>query len=169
MLWLVAALLAAALLFFLRHRRDHALGGLPSGELMAFDHGEQDCPVLVSHRYGLKGKPDALVRATNGAVIPIERKKARGPKRVYDADLVQGLAYCMLVEDTYGQAPPFVRIQYADRWFDEPYTPDRRKWVLAVSERLRQARKAGGCNRSHQNPAKCISCGQRPNCGQALR
>jgi hypothetical protein len=24
----------------------------------------------------------------------------------------------------YGHAPPFMRIQYADRWLDEPYTRD---------------------------------------------
>lgn len=164
----ITVLLAAALILFLWHRRQQRLGGLPSGEIIAADHEEQECPVLVSPRHGLKGRPDALVRSVKGTIVPVERKKARAPKRVYDGDLIQGIAYCILVEDAYGQAPPYVRIQYADRWFDEPYTPERKAWALQVSDRLRQARRAGACNRSHRIPPKCRSCGQRANCGQAL-
>ena len=167
-LWLIVGLLAAALILVLRHRRQRQLGGLPAGELIASDHEEQECRVLVSHRYGIKGKPDALVRCAGGMIIPVERKKASAPKRVYDGDLIQGIAYCILVEEEYGQAPPYVRIQYADRWFDEPYTPERKSWALQVSDRLRQARRGGACNRSHRIPANCRSCGQRANCGQAL-
>ncbi len=71
--WLIAVLLVAAFILILRHRRSRVLGGLPSGELIASDHEEQDCPVLVSHRYGLKGKPDALVRCS---LCPIWKKVA---------------------------------------------------------------------------------------------
>jgi hypothetical protein len=35
---------------------------LPDGELVYSDNVAADFPVLVSHRYGLKGKSDALVR-----------------------------------------------------------------------------------------------------------
>jgi hypothetical protein len=104
----------------------------------------------------LKGKPDAIVRTKSGELIPVERKKTRAPKhRPYDGDLIQATAYCVLVEETYGRIPPLMRIQYADRSFDDPYTPQHKQWVQQVSVRLRAARRAGACNRSHQIPAKC--------------
>lgn len=124
---------------------------------------------LVSHRYGLKGKPDALVRTASGDLIPVERKKTRAPRRgPYDGDLIQATAYCILVEEETGRTPPFMRIQYADRYFDEPYTPKRKQWVLETCIRLRHARGARDCRRSHRIAAKCSNCGQRQNCGEAL-
>ena len=71
-------------------------------------------------------KPDALVHCIGAAIVHVERKNARAPKRVYDGDLIQSTAYCILVADAYGQEPPYVRIEYADRWFDKPYTPERK-------------------------------------------
>jgi CRISPR-associated exonuclease Cas4 len=166
--WIIAALIAGALYFLWSHRRNRLLGGLPDGKLIAADNEEQECPVLVSERYGLKGKPDTLVRTRDGQMIPIERKRARAPKRPYDGDLIQAIVYCILVEDRYGQKPPYARIQYADRWFDEPYTPERKRWALQMSQRLREARRAGAVNRSHSIAGKCRNCAQRQNCGQAL-
>ena len=161
-------LLAAVFLLFLG-RNQRRLGGLPEGDLIYSDNGAGDCPVLVSHRYGLKGKPDALVRTASGDLIPVERKKSRAPRRgPYDGDLIQATAYCILVEEEFGRTPPFMRLQYADRYFDEPYTPKRKQWVLETCIRLRHARGATDCRRSHRIAAKCRNCGQRQNCGEAL-
>ena len=125
--------------------------------------------MLVSHRYGLKGKPDALVCTDSGHLIPVERKKTRAQRsRPYDGDLMQAAVYCILVEEKSGRTPPFMRIQYADRCFDEPYTPALKAWVLETAARLRQARRQNDCHRSHRIAAKCRNCGQRGNCGEAL-
>lgn len=70
-------LIAGAWFLLWNHRRNRLMGGHPTGNLIAADNEEQECPVLVSERYGLKGKPDALVRTQTGVVIPIERKRAR--------------------------------------------------------------------------------------------
>lgn len=161
-------LLIAAYILFSNYRQ-RRLGGLPVGELVSDDNLAEVCPVLVSHRYGLKGKPDALVRVPSGGLVPVERKKARGPVRPYDGDLIQAIVYCILVEEQYGVTPPFMRIQYADRLFDEPYTPDRKEWALRTAQRLRESRGRIDCQRSHRVPAKCRNCSQRPNCDQALR
>jgi CRISPR-associated exonuclease Cas4 len=98
----------------------------------------------------------------------VERKKSRAPKRPYAGDLIQATAYCVLVEEHYGQAPPFMRIQYADLCFDEPYTPERKSWVLKTCEQIRQARRRGTAHRSHTASGRCRSCGARPNCHEAL-
>jgi hypothetical protein len=87
------ALFAATLILLSTHRRQRARGGLPSGELIYSDVTAQDVPVLVSQRYGLKGKPDVLARIFSGEVVPVERKKSRAPKRPYQGDLIQAAAY----------------------------------------------------------------------------
>jgi CRISPR-associated exonuclease Cas4 len=158
----------AALILLLIHRQQRLHGGLPPGDLIYSDAAAEDVPVLVSQRYRLKGKPDALVRTASGDVIPVERKKSRAPKRPYAGDLIQATAYCVLVEENYGRTPPFMRIQYADACFDEPYTLEGKNWVLRTCEQIRQARRMGAANRSHTAPGKCRSCGQRQNCHQAL-
>jgi len=167
--FIAAVLLLAAVSLLLKTREQRRLGGLPDGDLIYTDNVAGDCPVLVSHRYGLKGRPDALVRTGSGELIPVERKKSRAPRhRPYDGDLIQATAYCVLVEEEFGRTPPFMRIQYADRWFDEPYTPERKRWVLEICAELRRSRRAADCHRSHRIAAKCRNCGQRQNCGQAL-
>jgi CRISPR-associated exonuclease Cas4 len=109
------------------------------------------------------------VRTESGDLIPVERKKSRAPRRgPYDGDLIQATAYCILVEEEFGRTPPFMRIQYADHSFDEPYTPARKQWVLETSAQLRLARQAADCHRSHRIAAKCRNCGQRQHCGEAL-
>jgi hypothetical protein len=74
--------------------------------------------------------------------FPVERKMGRAPRRPYRGDVLQAAAYCVLIEEHYGRMPPFMRIQYADRCFDEPYTTHARKWVLRMCERVRLALQA---------------------------
>jgi hypothetical protein len=85
--FIAVGFLLAAIFLFLKARAQRRLGGLPAGDLIYIDDAARDCPVLVSHRYGLKGKPDALVRAKSGDLIPVERKKTRTPPhRPYDGE-----------------------------------------------------------------------------------
>jgi hypothetical protein len=133
--WIALTFLAAAAILLLIHRRQRELGGLPSGELVYSDVAAQDVPVLISLRYGLKGKPDALVRIPSGEVIPVERKKSRAPKRPYESDLIQAIAYCVLVEENCGRTPPFMRIQYADACFDEPILQNEKSGFAARVKR----------------------------------
>jgi CRISPR-associated exonuclease Cas4 len=163
------ALLIAALFLFLRSRHNRTLGGLPSGEVVYSDTVAEEAPVLVSRQYGLRGKPDSLVRTSDGNVIPVERKSGRAPSRPYDGDLAQATAYCILVEEHYGRRPPYMRLQYSDRYIDEPYTPQRQQWVLNLCQEVRRARRQASIDRSHQVSGKCRGCSQRQNCGQALQ
>jgi CRISPR-associated exonuclease Cas4 len=163
-----AALLLAALAIFFQRRYHRQRAALPSGTLLSADHAQQPCPVLVSTRYGLKGRPDAVIRTTDGLFVPVERKHSRAPRRPHDSDIIQAAAYCLLIEEHYGQTPPFMRIDYDGTWFDVPFTPNQRDWVVRVSARLRAVRTHDTCRRSHNAPAKCRHCAQRPNCDQAL-
>ena len=89
--FVAAGLFLAAVFLLLRARHQRRRGELPKGQLIYIDDVARDCPVLLSHRYGLKGKPDAVVRATSGELIPVERKRTRAPRhRPYDGDLNLG-------------------------------------------------------------------------------
>ena len=79
--FIAALLLLAAVFLLLKAREQRRLGGLPDGELIYSDNLAEDCPVLVSHPHGLKGKPGELVRTDSGDVIPVERKKTLAPRR----------------------------------------------------------------------------------------
>ena len=58
-----------------------------------------------------------------------------------------------------------VSLRYAGLY---PFTNERRNQVLAAARRLRAVAPGILCNRYHQIPAKCRSCGHRSNCSQAL-
>ena len=93
-------------------------GRSPSATVVAVDDpafgGMQ---TIVSDRWGLKGRPDELRRFPDGTIIPVEIKSCRSPKSgvPYQSHRVQLLAYCALVEETYGRSPPYGVLAYGDR------------------------------------------------------
>src|SRR5436305_4609605 len=103
LLTFAVALLVVAFLLILLHRYRRVRGGLPAGELIYSDDISAESPVLISPRYGLKGKPDALIRTKSGEIIPLERKSSRAPQRLYDSNLIQAAAYYVLVKSSTGQ------------------------------------------------------------------
>jgi predicted RecB family nuclease len=152
-------LLGAALLFLLGRSRTPE-------DVVYTDAPSVSAPLLVSETHGLKGKPDAVYRLS-GAYIPVERKSRPAPKRPYESEMIQAAVYGLLVEEHYGHAPPFLRLEYSDGTIDVPFTASLRADVLAYAAVLRQARGTLP-GRSHQIRAKCAGCVQRGNCGQAL-
>jgi hypothetical protein len=155
-------ILIAAILFLTRQRHRRRVALPPNATLVAADNLERPCPVLVSTRYGLKGKPDAILQTPAG-LIPIERKHARPRASPHFPDIIQAAAYCLLIEDTYQQTPPFMRIQYRDTVFDVPFTNERRNQALAAAQRLRAVdshiireweRGHAKCEREHEESAR---------------
>ena len=73
-------------------------------------------PTMVSDRWGLTGRPDELRRLPDGTIIPVEIKSCRSPRSgvPYPSHRAQLLAYCALVEETYGRAPPYGVLCYGD-------------------------------------------------------
>ena len=104
MIFLLAALGAltlGVLLLRVSQSRRQAIG-IPNGDVFYQDHGGQPmvAATLASKKWGLRGRPDCLIRNADG-IIPVELKKsARPPARggVYPNHLIQVLAYIVLVE-----------------------------------------------------------------------
>ena len=164
----------AGLALYLWGRRWQRAAGLPAGRVAYSDTGaEQVVPEpLLSRRYALVGKPDYLVEMKVGGrrtMIPVEVKSRRAPPAPSPGHLLQLAAYCLIIEDLYGVAPPYGILRYADRSFEAPFTPAVRRAVLDAAERIRASRTAVDVPRSHQEPARCAQCGYRAACGaQAL-
>lgn len=167
---LALLLLAAGLAILWWSVRRRRATGLPAGALVYSDTGKEEAVLepLVSHRYGLVGKPDYLVEVAGAGrrlVVPLEVKSRRQPPVADPGHLLQLATYCLLVEDIYGQRPPHGYLRYADATIEVEYTDDLRAAVLAAAAALRKARTAANVARSHQDARRCQRCGYIESCG----
>lgn len=155
---LVLGLLGALLVVLSKRRR--AARGLGSGETMTLDD-----VTLFSERFKLVGRPDRIVRQ-GGSLIPEEWKSG---KRLSHGHRLQLGAYFLLVEEEYGERPPFGVVVLGDGSRVEVKNTERlRSEVLRIAERIREHRRALREEIPVRQPAaKCRMCGQRANCGQA--
>ena len=164
----VLAGLGVWLLFRARSAQQRA--GLPAGRVAYVDTGAWDrCErPLFSSVHRLAGRPDYLVRSRAG-VVPVEVKSGAAPQRPYPGHVLQLAAYCLLVEETEGQEPPFGILKYRDRAFEIDYTPALRARLLEVIDEMRAGLYAAEVPRDHDEPARCRACGYGERCDQRLK
>jgi CRISPR-associated exonuclease Cas4 len=170
LLVLALLLLAAGLGLVWRARRARRSTGLPRGQIVYSDTGAEQAVLqpLVSHRYGLVGKPDYLVEVAHGKgrmVVPLEVKSRRQPPAPHRGHLLQLATYCLLVEDVYGVRPPHGYLRYADATLAIPFSNELRQAVIDAAAGIRRARAQADVRRSHQEPALCAACGYTAGCG----
>ena len=146
---------AAAVRGLAARRREGALG-----TLVAIDAGAP--MTLRSVRYRLTGRPDVLRRLADGRVVPVELKsRAAPPRGPPPSHRIQVAAYCLLIEETYGVAPPYGVLRYGEgREYRIPWTPESRAELL----RLRADLDRPYDGRATPSPAKCARCAWRPVC-----
>lgn len=143
--------------------------GLPWGRVRADDVGAGRALArpLVARRLGLTGKPDYIIER-GGAQIPVEVKPGRRASRPYDSDLMQLAAYCLLLEETHGHAPPYGLLRYAEQSFRLDYTPAVREQLLVILDEMHSLLDADDAARSHDDPRRCAGCGFRAACEDSL-
>ncbi|MGA7649507.1 MAG: PD-(D/E)XK nuclease family protein [Thermoplasmata archaeon] len=145
----VGVALTAWALHALSERRDDNA----RGRLVAVDAGRP--ATLRSERYGLVGRPDELRRLRDGRVVPVEFKSRSTPPRgPTPSHVVQVRAYCLLVEETTGVAPPYGILRYSDGEFRVHWDGRARDALLAVRAEL--LRPYDG--RATPSPARCARC-----------
>jgi CRISPR-associated exonuclease Cas4 len=137
-------------------RRDRALGSLRS-----IDVGPRPA-TLYADRWGLSGRPDIVRTMADGRCVPVEIKSrsapAGGPPRSHR---VQVGAYCLILEETTGRAPPFGVLRYGDgQEWRIPWDGAARAEVVDLLRQLRQ-RYDG---RATPAPARCARCPWRLGC-----
>jgi CRISPR-associated exonuclease Cas4 len=171
LLWgLAFVLLALGLGLLWWSIRTRRLTGLPPGAVVYSDTGKEEAVLqpLVSQRYGLVGKPDYLVEVSGGGrrmVVPLEVKSRRQPTVPDQGHLLQLGAYCLLVEDIYGQRPPHGYLRYSDHTLTVPFSDELRNSVLHSAAAIRTSRSAKNVARSHQEVERCRRCGYIESCG----
>ena len=101
-------------------------------------------------------------------IIPAEVKSGYAPRNPYDSHVMQLAAYCLLVESTYGDRPPYAILRYRNRTFKLPFTPELEEEVCDLITEIRRCKTREDVPRSHKNPARCASCGYRQVCDQRL-
>ena len=166
---LSAILLLAAVWLALRARRGQRRSGLPEGRLVYADTGRwsEVARPYFSQRYRLTGKPDYLVDTEEG-LVPVEVKHTAAPPggRAYESHIMQLAAYCLLIEEAYGQRTTHGLIRYDDATIQIDYTPALRQHLLDLLDQMRADRKLRDVKRSHDAPARCRSCGVHHACGR---
>jgi CRISPR-associated exonuclease Cas4 len=177
-------LMLTAAVAWLAARRGARRADLPEGRIIYSDtgapvgriapvtlneRGEKQEKPLLSHRHGLVGRPDYLVRTDEG-ILPVEAKSAACPANgvPYRSHVMQLACYCLLVEETTGERVPFGVIRYRDRQLRVDYTRELRDELLALLAEMREARKASDVHRSHDQTARCMACGYRGICDESL-
>ena len=169
LVWLIGAS------FFLRRSITHGLlakfarekYGATKGEVAYLDHPQAKPDLLVSEKYGLRGRPD-LVIAEGDVLIPVEVKTGRTPRGPLFSHILQVAAYCLLVEETSGRAPPHGIIRYEGASHEIEYNADLKALVVGKLEEMRKALQKGEAHRNHQRPGKCIHCSRREGCPERL-
>ena len=167
LLALLLALGGLALWLYSRHQR--MASGLPAGKVVYADTGAwQRCEQpLFSPRYQLVGKPDYLVEE-RGTLVPVEVKPGRTAPAPYEGDILQLAAYCLLVEETHGPRPPYGYLKYRQAVFRLEYSEGLRRRLLDTLTTMRQEQRAADVAPGHNEPQRCLRCGQRDACQRRL-
>ena len=170
-IFLVIFFCVALLVAFLLWRRARSLWGsvgLPPGQVVSMDttNWERSDP-LYAPRLRLTGKPDYLVRSGR-SLIPVEVKPGRHASQPYDSDVLQLMAYCLLVEETTGRRPDYGLLRYQTETFRLAYDSRSRGLVLDAIAYMRRDLSRRDVHPNHTDPVRCRFCGYAQDCGQRV-
>jgi CRISPR-associated exonuclease Cas4 len=164
-LWIPVALtggilLAAGTVALIRRREQRR-----AGRLLETDLPNRPGTVLRSARFRIAGRPDELRVLSDGRWVPVELKRRSTPRHGPPAShQVQVAAYCLLVEETTGRAPPYGLLRYGDGGeFRLEWTPEVRNQLLD----LRRELDAPYDGRALPSPGRCSGCAWRRSCDRA--
>jgi len=167
-LFAVLLLIIAVALILLSGQRRRALG-LPEGRVLYADTGprREVLEPLYADDLGLVGKPDYLVESKDG-LVPVEVKSGRTPSQPFDSHIYQLAAYCLLVQRNYRKRPPYGIVRYPQRSFAVEFTRELETQLLSLLEDMRVDLGTRELHRSHEQPARCNSCGFSRLCEERL-
>jgi CRISPR-associated exonuclease Cas4 len=169
--FLFLLLLGVLLVAYFMWRRARSLWGsvgLPQGNIVSMDTtdwGRSD--PLYAPRFRLAGKPDYLVRVGQ-RMIPVEVKPNRRASQPYESDVLQLMAYCLLVEESFGHRPDYGLLRYQERTFRLPYDARLRSLVLDTVAQMRRDLLRRDVHPNHADPSRCDRCGYAEDCGQRV-
>jgi CRISPR-associated exonuclease Cas4 len=124
--------------------------------------------ILQSDRYKIRGRPDYILK-NNSDIIPVEVKTGRVPRGPHFSHILQLAAYFVLVEENFGQRPPYGLIRYGkEKEVKIDYDKKLEDLILNKITEMRQCVKSGTAHRNHRRKNKCIYCSRRQSCPERL-
>lgn len=135
------------------------------GKIEYIDMG--DAKVYKSERYGLTGRPDYVIKLDD-KLIPVEEKKGRTPKGPLFSHILQVAAYCLLIEEATGKAPPYGLLKYPEQEHEIEYDEDLKKMLLEKLKEMRRIMITEEAHRNHNRPGKCLHCSRNSVCPEKL-
>jgi CRISPR-associated exonuclease Cas4 len=138
--------------------------GLPSGDLV-YEDVDGEGEVLYSDQVPLAGKPDYIIKLSDGRLVPITLKlSVQNITAPHSHHVMQVAAYCLILED-YSQVPPTHGIlRYGDGDITIDYTPTLRKKVLRLLSEMQACDEKQRPQLARQRVAKCRVCTFQPIC-----
>ena len=126
-----------------------------------------DSKVFISEEHGISGKPDYVMKLGDH-LIPVEVKKGRTPQGPLFSHIIQIAAYCLLIEETTGERPPYGIVKYPEQEHEIEYNNDMKKVLLEKVQDVKRARLKGEAHRNHNRPGKCRSCSRKSICPEKI-
>jgi CRISPR-associated exonuclease Cas4 len=126
-----------------------------------------DSKMFRSEKYKLTGRPDYVIKLGD-KIIPVEEKKGRTPQGPLFSHILQVATYCLLIEDSSGNAPPYGLLKYPEHEHEIEYNEDLKKILLEKTNEMRKILGTGEAHRNHNRPGKCKYCSRRDVCPEKL-
>jgi CRISPR-associated exonuclease Cas4 len=178
---LAIAWLAGAVVFLwrtqredVRARKEKAEAGIAGKQPLDYvDTNRGESELMVSKKHGVRGRPD-YVLVESETRVPVEVKTGRIPKGPLFSHIAQLGAYCILLEERFGVAPPRGVLKYVEQGKEGvehsiPFDEDLRRSVLLIGEKMRATlRGEMEAHRNHNRPGKCVGCSRRAVCPERL-
>jgi len=134
---------------------------IPNGQITYSDLNRPARP-LFSRRYRLTGKPDYIVRTTNG-YIPVEIKSG-GYANPQNNHIMQLAAYCQLIEEQFSSFVPHGVLVYNNQDYKIQFDPKLRFDLETVIKQMRKSLETKKPSVNHNDSAKCITCSMKSYC-----
>ena len=121
---------------------------------------EKGGKLLFAPTYGLKGKPDYIFQSLlTGAYIPFEIKSGKCKEdEPHPGDLMQLVAYFLIIEELYGKKPPYGKLVYANKTFKVRYTKKLKKELIHTLSAMRQMLEGKCHQKAEPSYIKCKNC-----------
>ncbi len=144
--------------------RKKSFTSMPSGKQIYGDL-QSSGQILVSRRYGISGKPDAVVRKGN-TVIPYEFKSSDNTSPREGHIMQMGAYFVILEEEFQGYRVPYGILKYRNETFRIDNTVELRTRIVYTVDKMRND--YGPPQRNHDNPRRCAACAFSTRCDQTL-
>ncbi|MGL4345972.1 MAG: CRISPR-associated protein Cas4 [Cellulosilyticaceae bacterium] len=138
--------------------KNKAVSGMALGRMIYSD--EVGGKLLVSDKYGLQGKPDFIFETLfTHRLVPFEIKSGQcKDTEPHEGDLMQLVAYFVIIQEVYGKKPPFGKLVYQNKTFKVRNTLGLRHSLKDTVRQMHKMLEGHSSLQASPSFAKCRNC-----------